>query len=571
MALHHLLACLHLALLTSLNVSTVLHQRRPFLPSRSHDPNSSNSGYSTGKRSIKLVSIYKILPPRLATVATLSWCQHPSSSYYSYTSSVPYPAPVTANKLPLFLHRSTTKMTQSTLSSVVAAGASTSTSAAAAAAAVSTVNIPPIIHAIGGSVGSTLSLLLLYPLERARIEMQAQAPFAFRRESCSVVEDEEEKGEEEKGKFCNMSWGIKDRGGGGKLDTLGDEAFTYELIDEPQQTLKQTQVQPQTQLTTTNNRQSLQPPKQAKKKESRNESVLTNRISPSSTTSSSKKTRGLWPTLLYLHQNQELYKGVQPIAFTLALSNFIFFYTLQTSKGLVSDYRKRKATTPTSSRNGASLLASTIAGVINVLLTNPFWVANLRIVQSKKATSGLFATMYKIFQTEGISHLWNGTCASLLLVSNPAMQYYIYEYAKFELVQRRRRNVLNGATMVGKAVTGNNLRPVEAFMVGALSKAFATVVTYPLQLAQVLLRLQKGEEKELDAVNSCDESSKPALYSGTLDCMMQLYKEGGFAALYTGMNAKLLQTILTAALTFLTYEQILTIVAKSYSSLATSH
>ena len=34
---------------------------------------------------------------------------------------------------------------------------------------------PPIVHALGGSIGSALALLLFYPLERARIEMQCRA------------------------------------------------------------------------------------------------------------------------------------------------------------------------------------------------------------------------------------------------------------------------------------------------------------------------------------------------------------------------------------------------------------
>jgi len=33
---------------------------------------------------------------------------------------------------------------------------------------------PPIVHALGGSIGSALALLLFYPLERARIEMQSK-------------------------------------------------------------------------------------------------------------------------------------------------------------------------------------------------------------------------------------------------------------------------------------------------------------------------------------------------------------------------------------------------------------
>ncbi len=36
-------------------------------------------------------------------------------------------------------------------------------------------DIPPIVHALGGSIGSALALLLFYPLERARIEIQSKA------------------------------------------------------------------------------------------------------------------------------------------------------------------------------------------------------------------------------------------------------------------------------------------------------------------------------------------------------------------------------------------------------------
>ena len=42
---------------------------------------------------------------------------------------------------------------------------------------------PPIVHALGGSIGSALALLLFYPLERARIEIQSKAAAA---ESSSV-------------------------------------------------------------------------------------------------------------------------------------------------------------------------------------------------------------------------------------------------------------------------------------------------------------------------------------------------------------------------------------------------
>jgi hypothetical protein len=45
----------------------------------------------------------------------------------------------------------------------------------------------PIVHALGGSVGSALALLLFYPLERARTEMQSKAASTSPASSSSEV------------------------------------------------------------------------------------------------------------------------------------------------------------------------------------------------------------------------------------------------------------------------------------------------------------------------------------------------------------------------------------------------
>ena len=46
----------------------------------------------------------------------------------------------------------------------------------------------------------------------------------------------------------------------------------------------------------------------------------------------------------------------------------------------------------------------------------------------------LFADcLYKICKYEGIKTLWSGTSASLLLVSNPAIQFMVYETLKRNL------------------------------------------------------------------------------------------------------------------------------------------
>ncbi len=60
-------------------------------------------------------------------------------------------------------------------------------------------------------------------------------------------------------------------------------------------------------------------------------------------------------------------------------------------------------------------------------------------------------------------------------------------------------------------------------------------------------------------------------YDGTVDCLYKQLLRGGIPALFQGMNAKLIQTVLTAAFTFLTYEQTLTLVGWTYGALRNKH
>eukprot|EP00957_Ditylum_brightwellii_P035084 2659898-Ditylum_brightwellii.AAC.1 len=187
----------------------------------------------------------------------------------------------------------------------------------------------------------------------------------------------------------------------------------------------------------------------------------------SSTTTTSPET--IWECLKRLHQQKQLYRGAGPV------NNDVF----KTSNSL-----------------GKSLLASSFAGVMNVLLTNPLWVANLRIVQGNSLTKNraqqnqsLWLEIMEIAKQEGILQLWSGTTASLLLVSNPAIQHFLYDVLKSKLIvwkqQRQRQQRGRGSMSSSGGGKGMALmRPLEAFIIGAIAKAIATIVTYPMQLAQ---------------------------------------------------------------------------------------
>jgi len=175
----------------------------------------------------------------------------------------------------------------------------------------------------------------------------------------------------------------------------------------------------------------------------------------------------------------------------------------------------------------------------------------------------LWNVMQRIIQSEGISSLWNGTSTSLLLVSNPIIQHFMYEQLRTIILDRRQQRHARQR----KEWKALSLSPLEAFLLGAVAKGIATVATYPLQLAQVLLRLQKKKLQSDQQGSNSKDIHDSSIYNGTLDCLGKQFSSRGISGLFQGMNAKLLQTVLTSAFTFLTYEQTLSQVGRLYEML----
>lgn len=224
-----------------------------------------------------------------------------------------------------------------------------------------------------------------------------------------------------------------------------------------------------------------------------------------------------------------LYRGIIPVLQSLCASNFVYFYAFHGLKQL----RSRGNHTA-----GSDLLMASIAGVINVLTTTPLWVVNTRLKmrgvgsaapeRNNNEYNNLYDGIVHIWKYEGLRQLWAGTLPGLMLVANPAIQLMTYESIK------RRVNRSLGGTQPSAWIF---------LAIGAISKMIATTLTYPLQLVQTKLR--HGHK--------CPNLPPNA---GTLRVLLYILKKQGVGGLYKGMEAKVLQTALTAALMFLAYEKI---------------
>ena len=189
----------------------------------------------------------------------------------------------------------------------------------------------------------------------------------------------------------------------------------------------------------------------------------------------------MYDCLFRLRKENSLYRGASPSVTTMMISNGVFFYALQVVKHRLDRMdRSREGRTgrimPRTS-TGRTLLASSVAGAVNVLLTNPLWVSSLRIMESGAVgrQPTVWTVMRDVARDEGPGQLWSGTVSSLMLVSNPIIQHVIYGWFKGLLLEGR------GRRTGGPPRPSTALSPLEAFLFGALAKAVATVVTYPLQ------------------------------------------------------------------------------------------
>lgn len=244
-----------------------------------------------------------------------------------------------------------------------------------------------------------------------------------------------------------------------------------------------------------------------------------------------------------------LYRGLKATLISLYASNFVYFYTNNLLKVLVRRGTKTEITVL------QNLVIASLAGAVNVLTTCPLWVANTRLkLQSKKAEherkyNGLLDCLIKISREEGIHVLWSGVLASLILVINPTINHVVYDFVKDLFIKR--------AQSLGK----KGLTPLEIFVAGAIAKAIATLVTYPIQLAQSRQRSGgHGHGRAPPPKKNVHEpekrDGKPVQHKNMIAVLLEVYKVDGILGLFSGLEAKLLQTVLMAAFHFLCYEQI---------------
>ena len=140
-----------------------------------------------------------------------------------------------------------------------------------------------------------------------------------------------------------------------------------------------------------------------------------------------------------------LYSGMAGALLGVASTNFAYFFWYSTVREL---YLSRIKKTPGYPSTAVELSLGAVAGALAQLFTIPIAVVTTRQqTQPKGHKKGFMATGREVVDSEdGVSGLWRGLKASLVLVVNPAITYGAYQ---------RLREILFPDKV--------NLRPHEAF------------------------------------------------------------------------------------------------------------
>lgn len=254
-----------------------------------------------------------------------------------------------------------------------------------------------------------------------------------------------------------------------------------------------------------------------------------------------------------------LYAGLEPSLVGTAASQGVYYYFYQIFRNraeVAALEHKKRGKGDGSVGMLSSLFVAALSGCVNVLLTNPIWVVVTRMqTHTKKAPShtpstdtgdavlatfepppyGTNNAIQEVYGEAGVFGFWKGVLPTLIMVSNPSIQFMLYETMLKKLKQRR---ILNKKS-------NSDVTAMEIFLLGALAKLGATVVTYPLLVVKSRLQAKQviGGDKRLH-------------YKGTTDAIMKMIHYEGLNGFYKGMSTKIVQSVLAAAVLFMVKEEL---------------
>ncbi|KAJ8622676.1 hypothetical protein MRB53_031205 [Persea americana] len=244
----------------------------------------------------------------------------------------------------------------------------------------------------------------------------------------------------------------------------------------------------------------------------------------------------LWEAIS-THQVLSLYQGIGTKNLQSFISQFVYFYGYSFFKRLYLEKSGNK-----SIGTKANLVLAAAAGACTSIVIQPLDTASSRMQTCAFGKSkGLWETL-----SEGSwSEAFDGLGISLLLTSNPAIQYTVFDQLKLRILKKQWDNKMGLTTADSSSEA---LSAFSAFLLGAISKSVATVLTYPAIRCKVMIQASSTEDDTKSL-----QSRRPKTF---MDVMYVIWKREGILGFFKGLQAQILKTVLSSALLLMIKEKI---------------
>lgn len=203
---------------------------------------------------------------------------------------------------------------------------------------------------------------------------------------------------------------------------------------------------------------------------------------------------------------QGLYAGLASGLLGTLIASFSYFFIYSSLRG---QYSRRINGTQIST--AMELILGAAAGALCQFIVLPIGIINTR-QQTAQKPLGFNATVAIIHKEEGLQGFWKGLRASLVLCTNPAITYGLFERTKRVILESTNKKSLTSS---------------QIFIIGAFSKAVATILTYPYIMAKIKLQWKAPSTAALS-----DAERESINYTSEIDVLAKVYKSEGIRGIY---------------------------------------
>ncbi|NWZ44072.1 KMCP1 protein, partial [Brachypodius atriceps] len=244
-----------------------------------------------------------------------------------------------------------------------------------------------------------------------------------------------------------------------------------------------------------------------------------------------------------------LYSGIAPAMLRQASYGTIKIGTYQSLKRMFVEH-------PEDETLMMNVLCGVLSGVISSSIANPTDVLKIRMqAQGKMIQGGMVGNFIEIYQKEGTRGLWKARFFELHLTLQLhflAQLNFMCSYSGVSLTAQR------AAIVVGVELPVYDLTKKHIIMSGYMGDTVYThflssflcglagaLASNPVDVVRTRMMNQKSQKHGAHSA-----------YKGTLDCLLQTWKNEGFFALYKGFWPNWLRLGPWNIIFFLTYEQL---------------